>query len=296
MSMLDGHSLNSGDDVAVRASVTAYAPPVTAGIQIPAVPVRLPTPPWSVEEERIRGAYAKRTTDSSRYSWGNMGHVFQAQERERVMLLMLKAHGMMPLTDKKILEVGSGTGGRLRDFVKWGATPVNLTGVELLAGEVAKARHLLPSDVALECRNAADLPFPDATFDIVLQSTMFTSILDPALKRKIAGEMVRVLKPSGVILWADFFLNNPRNHDVRGVTKPEIIALFPNCWIDLQRTGLLPPVVRRLAQYSWLAAYLLAQIPWLCTHYTGVILPRPQGARRPATVNAERAISAEFPH
>ena len=232
---------------------------------------------WEDEEDRIRAAYARRTNDAGQYSWARMGHVFQAQERERFVLLGLRRHGMLPLADKSILEVGSGTGGRLRDFVKWGAMPENLTGVELLPGEIARARALLPAAVTLLCRNAAELPFPAATFDIVLQSTMFTSILEPALRRQVAAEMVRVLKPTGLILWSDFFLNNPRNHDVRRVSKREIKALFSGCRVELRRTGLAPPLARRLAEHSWLATYLLGHVPWLCTHYLGVI--RPPGDR-----------------
>lgn len=228
---------------------------------------------WGIEEARIVAAYAKRSNDSAQYSWVRIGHVFQSQERERSILQVLRQHGMLPLTDKRILEVGSGTGGRLRDLVKWGATPENVTGVELLQDEVARARRLLPPGVRLECRNAADLPFPAATFDIVLQSTMFTSILSPALKRRVASEMVRMLKPGGLIVWSDFFYNNPRNPDVRGVTKREIVELFPGCKVDLCRTGLAPPLVRRIAPYSWLVTYLLAQIPWLCTYYVGIIEP-----------------------
>ena len=233
----------------------------------------VPPAPWALEEARIRAAYARRTDDKAQYSWARMGHVFQAQERERYLLLTLKHHGLLPLADKRILEVGSGTGGRLRDFLKWGATPQNVIGVELLPDEVAKAQALLPPAVTLLCRNAADLPFPAAAFDIVLQSTMFTSLLDPSLKRRIADEMVRVLKPAGVIVWSDFRVNNPWNHDVRGISKQEITALFPRCRVELRPTGLAPPLGRRLAEYSWLATYLLARVPWLCTHYLGVIQP-----------------------
>jgi hypothetical protein len=50
-----------------------------------------------------------------------------------------------------------------------------------------------------------------------MQFTVFTSILDKDMKRNIAAEMLRVLKPKGVIIWYDYFVNNPKNSDVRGV-------------------------------------------------------------------------------
>ena len=223
---------------------------------------------------RIRDAYARREANSTLYSSANAAHVFQSQERERNLLRLLATHDMMPLADKRVLEVGCGTGGRLRDFIKWGVSPENLFGVELLPGRAATARQLLPLLVTIECQNAAKLPYEDSSFDIVLQAVTFTSILDFGLKAAIAREMLRVLKPTGIILWTDFFRNNPRNPDVRGVPRSEIAKLFPKCRLLLERTGLLPPVARRLIRYSWLATYLLARVPWLCTHYTGVIYPR----------------------
>ncbi|MGH7783884.1 MAG: methyltransferase domain-containing protein, partial [Candidatus Binatia bacterium] len=119
--------------------------------------------------------------------------------------------------------------------------------------------------------SAAQLPFSDNKFDLVLQSTVFTSIIDQNLKRRVAAEMLRVVKPDGLILWYDYHVNNPWNPDVRGVKRHEIYQLFSNCRIDLERITLLPPLARALAPYSYLACYLLEKFPPLCTHYLGVI-------------------------
>jgi hypothetical protein len=100
---------------------------------------------------------------------------------------------------------------------------------------------------------------------------MFTSVLDAGIRRQIASEMLRVLKPDGVILWYDFLVNNPQNPDVRGVPKREIGALFSGCRFDLRRVTLVPPVVRWLAPRSWFMTYMLSHVRPLCTHYLGVI-------------------------
>jgi len=96
-------------------------------------------------------------------------------------------------------------------------------------------------------------------------------MLDHGMKQQIAAEMLRVVKREGLILWYDFHVNNPRNPDVLGVKKREIFRLFPGCQIQLRPITLPPPLVRLLAPYSWLACYVLARIPFLCTHYLGVI-------------------------
>lgn len=227
-----------------------------------------------VEEARIRAAYSRRQGDAVRYSWFNPGHLFFVQQRERQVLTVLKRSGFSSLEAKTILEIGCGTGYWLREFIKWGARPENITGVDLLSDRIAEARHLCPEGLEVQCGNATVLGFPDATFDLVLQSTVFSSVLDPMMKRQMASEMVRVLKQDGLILWYDYHVNNPWNPDARGVKKREIYQLFPNCRIKLQRITLAPPLARLLAPRSWLVCYLLERIPLLCTHYLGVIQKR----------------------
>jgi ubiquinone/menaquinone biosynthesis C-methylase UbiE len=125
--------------------------------------------------------------------------------------------------------------------------------------------------VRLECGNAAALDFPEASFDLVLQSTVFTSILDREMRQRIAAEMLRVLKSGGFALWYDFFVDNPRNRDVRGVRRSEIRKLFPGCQIHLRRITLAPPIGRLVGPYSAFAYMLLSRSKILCTHYLGLI-------------------------
>ena len=222
------------------------------------------------EESRIQEAYARRR-NGHLYSRFNPAYLFMVQEREQRFLTLLSHYGCVPLENKTILEVGCGTGDLLRDFIKWGARPQNITGIELVPERVVEAVELCPKGIKVHQGNAAKLQFPDKTFDVVMQSTVFTSILDARMKEELASEMCRVLQPKGLILWYDYHMDNPRNPDVKGVKRREIRALFPNCEIRLQRITLAPPIARRLAPYSWFFCYLLSQIPLLCTHYIGII-------------------------
>lgn len=225
------------------------------------------------EITRIKAVYAKRacTVPGNRYTHFNPGNLFIVQERERRLLAVLARYGYEDLDARTILEVGCGTGHWLREFVQWGARPENLAGVDLLPERIAEARHRCPAGVTVQCGSATKLNFPEASFDLVLQSTLFTSILDQDMRRVIASEMLRVMKPDGAVLWYDYHVDNPRNPDVRGVGKREIHRLFPGCRIELRRLTLAPPLARRLAPCSRLLCSLLARIPLLCTHYLGVI-------------------------
>ena len=222
------------------------------------------------EEARIRAAYSRRK-DVGLYSWYNPGQLLNIHERERRLLALLRDYGCEDLKSKKLLEIGCGNGHWLREFIKWGAQPKNVTGIDLLDDRVAEAKQLCPSEVKIERGSAAKLEFCNEDFDLILQSMVFTSVLDPSLKQQIASEMIRVVKPEGLILWYDYHVNNPWNNDVRGVKRREINRLFPSCRIELWRITLAPPLARWIAPRSWLLACLLEKIPLLCTHYLGVI-------------------------
>jgi ubiquinone/menaquinone biosynthesis C-methylase UbiE len=221
------------------------------------------------EEKRIKWVYGLRQ-HSFLYSWFSPAYLYYIQQLERRVLARLRAEGFCALSDKKILEIGCGQGNWLREFVKWGAPPENLTGIDLLPDRVAKARQLCPQGVEVQCGNAARLTFDDNRFDIVLQFTVFSSILDAKMKESLALEMLRVLKADGMILWYDFYIN-PRNRDTRGIRRHEIEKLFPDCRIDLFKVSLAPPITRFIAPFSWLACYALECSRLLNTHYLGVI-------------------------
>ena len=224
------------------------------------------------ETVRIKEAYARRkeTVPEKLYSYFNQTHLFITHGRERAILNLLDRYGMNPLENKVILDLGCGGGGILRDFIKYGARPRNLYGIDLLPDRISEAKRLSPN-IDFRCGNAEDLPYENENFDIVMQFTVFTSILDKRMKQRIASEMLRVLKSDGIILWYDYHVNNPKNPDVRGVKKKEIYALFPDCRIELRRITLAPPLTRLLASHSWMLCYMLEKIPLLCTHYAGVI-------------------------
>ncbi|HUR96090.1 MAG TPA: class I SAM-dependent methyltransferase [Gemmatimonadales bacterium] len=222
------------------------------------------------EEARVRDVYARRAT-GDRYAYSNPAHLFMMQERERATLALLARECLLPLAGRSVLEVGCGGGQWLQDLVRWGAEPHRVHGVDLLRERVAQARGVSAPGVSVLQGGGSTLPFAAAAFDLVLQATVFSSILDPAVRREMAGEMARVLRPGGALLWYDLRVNNPRNPDVRRITREELAALFPGWASTLDRVTLAPPITRVVAARSAMAAQLLATLPWLRTHYLGVL-------------------------
>jgi ubiquinone/menaquinone biosynthesis C-methylase UbiE len=219
------------------------------------------------EDERVRAAYARRrqSIPAARYARTNPFTLCAAHEREEEMASLFRGEGLTTLAGLRILDVGCGRGDALRQLLEYGADPELLTGIDLLDENVKQARRRSPH-LQVICGSASRLPFPDSSFDLVLQFTLFTSILNDEVKHAIAAEMTRVLAPGGRILWYDFSFNNPKNPDVRGIGKREIQALFPGLEMKTRRITLAPPLGRIVAPFSIVLYYLLSRVRPLCTH------------------------------
>jgi ubiquinone/menaquinone biosynthesis C-methylase UbiE len=227
------------------------------------------------ELQRITAVYRRRSEQLDDHDvHSSPGELFIVEQREQAILRLLRRNGIANLAETRILDVGCGRGRPLADWIRWGASASNLYGIDVMAPLVKRASRLLPR-AAFVVGSADRLPFSDHSFDVVTQMTMFTSILDPAMRLAAAAEMQRVLAPGGAILWYDFRYPSPFNRDVRPVRWREIRALFPGWRIDSITTTLLPPLTRRFAAISLQAcAFLEAAFPPLRSHYVA-LLTRP---------------------
>jgi ubiquinone/menaquinone biosynthesis C-methylase UbiE len=232
------------------------------------------------ETERILGEYGRRaaTIPADYYSLQRPANLFAHQQRSRRLIRLLAERRLLPFGNAALLDVGCGDGQHLLDFISWGAERGALAGIDLIEARIARAAARL-GDRARDGEGAPDLRLGDATqlpwasgqFDIVHQSTVFTSVLDATTRERMASEMLRVLKPGGSVIWYDFLFDNPSNPNVRGVGASEIRRLFHGCDVTLERVTLAPPIARRLVPVWWLAAAALERLTVLNTHYLGVI-------------------------
>lgn len=224
------------------------------------------------ERERILSEYDRRRREigDDLYALHRPANLFLRQGQERALLRGLHAAGLAPLVGRSVLEIGCGEGRWLSFFENFGAAPTDVAGIDLDASRVDLCRRRHP-EADIRLGDATELPWPDARFDVVFQSTVFTSILDVDVRRAVAAEMMRVLAPGGVILWYDFHFDNPRNRNVRGVRRKELAALFPGWRIDVERVTLAPPLARRIAGHAWWLASTLERLTLLNTHTFAVI-------------------------
>lgn len=129
-----------------------------------------------------------------------LGGITQAYEQEALVAL-LPPH----LTGMKVLDVGCGTGTWALHLAASGA---EVTGVDVSTEMIRMARRKAEQagqtqqpgrKVAFLTGDAAHLPFPTATFDLVTALLVLEFSADP---ESVLSEMVRVLRPGGIALVA----------------------------------------------------------------------------------------------
>lgn len=193
--------------------------------------------------------------------------IWQArQDRQRALIRLLRRHVQRPLAQLDVLEVGCGHGDNLLELLQLGFDPARLVGNELLPQRLAQARRRLPAALALHGGDALALPLPDAGFDIVLQSTVFTSLLDAAFQQRLAARMWQWLRPGGGVLWYDFSWDNPQNRDVRAVPLARVRELFPRGTVHARRITLAPPIGRAVVRLHPALWRCFNAMPLLRTH------------------------------
>ncbi len=198
------------------------------------------------ELERIRARYLERdgsTELSGFWTLDNPVVVHLIQERERTILRGMARTGIA-LSDCRLLDVGCGRGREFASYLRWGAMPHNLFGVDLSEQRVRDAQALGIGQVVLASGTA--LPLETGSFDVVVQNVVFSSIVDIVVKHAMANEMLRVLRPGGWILWYDAARSASRDVHFNSVPRAEIESLFPGvCW-DWQRVTTHLGLIRRI--------------------------------------------------
>jgi SAM-dependent methyltransferase len=102
---------------------------------------------------------------------------------------------------ERVLDVGCGPGATALAFA---ARVASVVALDLTPAMLAQARETATErgldNVRFELGNAAQLPFPDASFDVVTSRLAAHHVADP---RAMVREVARVLVPGGLFLLSD---------------------------------------------------------------------------------------------
>ncbi len=179
-----------------------------------------------------------------------------------------------------VLDVGCGIGGSSRILARDYRFAV--TGVTISPNQVRRARELTPPGLPLQFQvdDAMALSFPDASFDVVWSVEAGPHMPDKAV---FARELLRVLKPGGVLVVADWNQRDDRRAPLNFWEKPVMRQLLDQ-WSHpafssiegfselLEATGL---VNGRVVTADWTEQTLPS---WMASIWQGLL--RPQGLLR----------------
>ncbi|MGW7418130.1 SAM-dependent methyltransferase [Streptomyces sp. NPDC054863] len=161
---------------------------------------------------------------------------------------------LAPQPGRRILDVGCGIGQPA--FRLAGAADVEVVGVSISKYQVGRANERsaelgLADRVAFEYADAAELPFPDASFD---GAWAFESLIHMPDKEKVLREIKRVLRPGSVLVLADMFsqpdteltfqdiISSPEMGDYRAVIEKAGFTVRE--FTDITANTLAPQAVR----------------------------------------------------
>ena len=122
-----------------------------------------------------------------------------------------------------VLDVGCGIGGSSRILGRDYGFAV--TGITISPGQVQRAQQLTPPElnVRFQVDDAMALSFPDASFDVVWSIEAGPHMPDKAV---FARELMRVLKPGGVLVVADWNQRDDRQIPLNYWEKPVMQQLL----------------------------------------------------------------------
>ena len=198
-----------------------------------------PVPPDSqatILEARLDKSAIRRVYERLAPMYDFWAHLTEAKARRRCLEIAAVREG------ESVLEVAVGTGIVFAELVRANPSGKN-EGLDLTEGMLARARARLAKQGVgsyhLQVADAYDLPFPDRTFDVVVNNYMFDLLPEGDFAR-VLGEMRRVLVPGGRLV-----LVNMTKGDSLLESLAEAVYRFRPEWMGGCRSVSLSPHLER---------------------------------------------------
>ncbi|HEX6391743.1 MAG TPA: methyltransferase domain-containing protein [Solirubrobacteraceae bacterium] len=221
---------------------------------------------------RIREAYERYAADPRelrRRDERNRGLMRLMREWHDALLAELAARGLLR-SSVRVLDAGCGNGWLLARLAEAGVERSGLHGIELIPERVAAARAKVPGAAIVE-GSAHDMPYPDASFDVVCLAMVLSSIRSSEMRRHVADECRRVLAPCGVIACYELRWVRPSNREVEALTSDDVGMLFGGMERSVRTLSLVPPLARRLGPTTRWLYRPLASLPVLRSRHLTIL-------------------------
>jgi SAM-dependent methyltransferase len=221
--------------------------------------------------------YAQAGADRNDLS-ANRGVLFQTLASEASFIRAFRHIGM-PSSDLRVLDVGCGSGATWYQLFRLGVKPHNTVGIDVQSDRLKRIGELYPQATVFFA-DASQMPLADESFDLVYESTLFATLSERSLRQRVASEMIRVCRPNGYLLLADWRFRNPFHAGSGALNRRELRRLFgagkTTELLAVAPGALIPPLGRFLSTYAWPFYFLIAGlVPVLVGQVVYVLQKRP---------------------
>lgn len=225
--------------------------------------------PWAEEKiwkwwyERLAGTYRGRDWRYMNYGYAPLQQELMLQlepedEVDRVFIqLYQRVLEGVELKKKQVLEVGSGRGGGC-DFIARYSDAASVTGIDLAQKNIELSQQFYHNNkLHFTAGNAEKIPFPDSSFDVVLNVESSHCYGD---MEAFAQEVMRVLKPGGYFAWADLRAKEG---------MPQVEKTFTDASLSLlKKEDITLNVLKALDQISPFKEQAIGEkVPFLWRHF-----------------------------
>jgi|SRR6266853_282306 len=155
---------------------------------------------------------------------------------------------LAPLGERRLLDAGCANGKWLEICChRWGARQIHCFGNDKREDRWRDWRQTgLGTEITFVRKPAHELDFAPQSFDIVHQSMMLSSIVDPETRTRTAEILWSLLRPNGILISYDFWVN-PLNPQTVGINWAQLQRLFPCARkVYARSVTLAPPLGRKL--------------------------------------------------
>ncbi len=212
-----------------------YVLGISLALVIVGIAIYLLTPRSYQSGESVATSYDEWTEDGIlEFYWGehiHLGHYGSPPKSKEFIAAkydfvheMVRWGGLDKLPAKTtLLDVGCGIGGSSRILAK--DYDFDVTAVTISPEQVRRAQELTPEgvDAKFAVDDAMNLSFPDASFDVVWSVEAGPHMPDKAI---FAKELLRVLKPGGLLVVADWNQRDDRIVPLNFWEKPVMKQLL----------------------------------------------------------------------
>jgi len=247
--------------------------------------------------DAVREVYQRRSSQD--YVNSTDGYYFREVFRRDLFCLLQRRGLLTILRTGRVLDVGCGTAWPARVLLEFGMDPGRYCGVDFVDARLQTA-HYLCSTMNFVNADGLTLPFPTASFDLVLTFQLFSSIHEPEARRRLGKELMRVLSTEGYLVYWDVIPGRPlfrwlrqradtlqkgTNVDdqpectswIRAISKSQVNEAFTGTgvvesWVT---TALRRDVARRLLPVSFIACDLAQRLPILQSYALCLIRKSP---------------------